>query len=97
MRGFFNAKGKIYKEFTKKLSIILQNPRTSSDPIFDHQHRATWNRIKNVITEWRNYIHISKLVKEQNPLDEKSIKNFYGDFESTINILLNLNDNRKLR
>jgi len=77
-------------KYQKKLSYILQNPINSPDPIFDLQYRATWKRIQNVLIDWRNYVHISKLVKERSPLDEKSIKKFYSDFESTINILLDL-------
>ena len=76
--------------FKSKVDYILQNPNKSTDPIFSPQYRATWKRIQNILRDWRNYVHISKLVKEQSPLDEKSIQKFYGDFESTINILLNL-------
>ena len=72
------------------MSIILENPLSSSDDIFNSQHRATWKRIQNVLRDWRNYTHISKLVKDGSPLDEKSIKNFFADFELTLNLLLNL-------
>ncbi len=89
LQEFFN-KGKLFKDFSKKLSIILENPLSSSDVIFKSEYRATWNRVQNVLRNWRNYIHISKLVKEGSPLDEKSIKNFYADFELTLNLLLNL-------
>ncbi len=89
LQEFFKKKGELFK-FYKKLSIILENPQTRSDDIFKSEYRATWNRIQRVLRDWRNYIHISKLVKEGSPLDEISIKNFYADFESTINLLLNL-------
>jgi len=77
-------------KFISKVNLILQNPKNISDHIFKPQYRATWKRVQNVLRDWRNYIHISKLVKERSPLDEKSIKNFYADFELTLNILLNL-------
>lgn len=77
-------------KFISKVNLILQNPKNISDHIFKPQYRATWKRIQNVLRDWRNYIHISKLVKERSPLDEKSIKNFYADFELTLNLLLNL-------
>jgi len=89
LQEFFNEE-KLIKNFNKKLSIILQNPLSSPDAIFNSKYRATWNRIQNVLRYWRNYVHISKLVKERSPLDEKSIKNFYADFELTLNLLLNL-------
>ncbi|MBA7648941.1 hypothetical protein ES703_56733 [subsurface metagenome] len=89
LQEFFN-KGKLIENFSKKLSIILQNPLSSPDDIFNPQYKATWKRVQNVLRDWRNYIHISKLVKERSPLDEKSIKNFYSDFELTLNLLLNL-------
>ncbi|MHA1196184.1 MAG: hypothetical protein ACTSVV_14745 [Promethearchaeota archaeon] len=76
-------------EFYNKLSKILENYNSSIDPIFDQQYKPLWNRIRNVIRDWRNYVHITKLVKESNPLDEESIKKFYEDFEAAINILLN--------
>jgi len=72
------------------LRVILENPKSSSDDIFKSEYKATWNRVQYVLRNWRNYTHISKLVKEGSPLDEISIKNFYADFESTINLLLNL-------
>lgn len=77
-------------KFMSKVNFILQNPNNNSDPIFLPQYRATWKRIQNVLRDWRNYVHISKLVKERSPLDKKSIQKFYGDFELIINILLNL-------
>lgn len=89
LQEFYDKQGKLFG-FYKKLSIILENPLSSSDDIFKSEYRATWNRIQNVLRDWRNYIHISKLVKEGSPLDEKSIKNFYADFELTLNLLLNL-------
>ncbi len=87
---FYNKNNNIRENFSKKVGIILQNPKFSSDPIYDIQYRANWKRIQNVLRDWRNYIHITKLVKEQSPLDEQSIQKFYGDFESILNILLNL-------
>lgn len=86
----FFKKGNLIKDFSIKLDKILQNPLSSPDAIFNSKYRATWNRIQNVLRNWRNYIHISKLVKERSPLDEKSIKNFYADFDLTLNLLLNL-------
>ena len=77
-------------KFISKVNLILQNQKNISDHIFNSQYRETWKRIQNVLRDWRNYIHISKLVKERSPLDEKSIKNFYADFELILNILLNL-------
>jgi len=87
---FYNKNGNIYEKLFRKVGIILQNPNSSSDTICNAQYRATWKRIQNVLRDWRNYIHISKLVREQSPLDEQSIQNFYSDFESVLNILLNL-------
>ncbi|KKN24027.1 hypothetical protein LCGC14_0898960 [marine sediment metagenome] len=89
LREFFDKNGRLL-DFYNKLSIILENPKSSSDDIFKSKYKATWNRVQYVLRNWRNYIHISKLVKERSSLDEISIKNFYTDFESTINILLNL-------
>ncbi len=90
LEEFFDKDGKLFYKFSKKLSIILENPLSSSDGIFNSQYKATWKRVQNVLRDWRNYIHISKLVKEGSPLDEISIKNFYADFELTLNLLLNL-------
>ena len=87
---FYNKNGNIYKKLFRKVGIILQNPNSSSDTIYNAQYRATWKRIIKVLRDLRNYIHITKLVREQSPLDEQSIQNFYGDFESALNILLNL-------
>lgn len=78
------------EDFSDKLRKVLENPKKRSDPIFDFQYKAAWKRIQNVLRDWRNYDHISKLVKEGSPLDEKSIQNFYSDFESITNILLNI-------
>lgn len=86
----FYKKNQLIGNFSIKVGIILQNPNSSTDPIFDSQYRASWKRIQNVLRDWRNYIHISKLVKEQSPLDEQSIQNFYRDFETVLNVLLNL-------
>lgn len=88
LKEFFK-KGKLIDNFNQKLNIILQNPTSNPDDIFNPQHRATWKRM-DILKDWRNFIHISKLVIERSPLDEKSIKNFYDDFELTLNLLLNL-------
>ena len=74
----------------EKLALILQNPKLSSDSIFKPEFKTTWKRIQNILKDWRNYIHISKLVKERSPIDENSIQKFYPDFEKILNILLNL-------
>ncbi len=89
LQEFYNNQGKLL-DFYNKLSKILENPLSRSDDIFKSEYKATWSRVQSVLRNWRNYTHISKLVKERSPLDEISIKNFYTDFESTINILLNL-------
>ncbi|TKJ23994.1 MAG: hypothetical protein CEE43_02180 [Promethearchaeota archaeon Loki_b32] len=86
----FFKKGNLIENFSEKLRIVLQNPQLSSNDIYNQQHRATWKRIQSVLKDYRNYIHISKLVKERSPLDKKSIKNVYTDFQSILNILLNL-------
>lgn len=85
----FFKKGNIIKYFNEKLRIILQNPQSSSDDIYNPQYRAIWKRI-DILKDYRNYIHISKLVSDRSPLDKKSITNVYADFESILNILLNL-------
>ncbi len=89
LQEFYKRKGELL-DFYNKLGKILENPKSRADDIFNSEYRATWNRVQNVLRNWRNYTHISKLVKEGSPLDEKSIKNFYADFELTLNLLLNL-------
>ncbi|MHA1230951.1 MAG: hypothetical protein ACTSPQ_09925 [Candidatus Helarchaeota archaeon] len=78
------------KDFFGKLSKIIKSEDSSSVPIFNEQYKPLWNRIRNVLRYWRNYVHISKLVEEYSPLDKASIKNFQGDFEDAINLLLNI-------
>jgi hypothetical protein len=69
----FFKRGKLIKDFNEKLLIILQNPKSSSDDIFLPLHKATWKRIQTNLKDYRNYVHISKLVKQRSPLDKKSI------------------------
>ncbi|MHA1285288.1 MAG: hypothetical protein ACTSQP_22535 [Promethearchaeota archaeon] len=85
LRGF-----KKKDSLKNKLLKILEREDSSSSPIFDKKYKPLWKRISNFIRDWRNYIHITKLAEEHSPLDESSIRNFYGDFEDVLNLLLNI-------
>lgn len=66
--------------FAQKIKFVLENE------IFGRKFNSDWKFVYNVIRSYRNYIHITKLVKEKVVFTKEIIEQIYPIFERLITL-----------
>ncbi|GAG67715.1 unnamed protein product [marine sediment metagenome] len=81
----------ISKDKTKPINLLSKNTKFSiklsyvmQKEVFGTENNSDWKYVYNHIREYRNYVHLTKLVKEKITFNEKMIRQMYEVFERLI-------------
>lgn len=63
-----------------KLSYIIQNA------VFGRNYNNDWRLVDNNIREYRNYVHLPKIVQDKMVFEEKTVQLMFPIFERVITL-----------
>ena len=67
-------------QFGDKLSYIIQNA------VFGRNYNNDWRLVDNNIREYRNYVHLPKIVQDKMVFEEKTVQLMFPLFERVITL-----------